>query len=49
MRTLGMDYERLAQILFKTVLTLNIFSIKVPKNRAARFLAFEELVDFRVL
>ena len=25
-----MDYERLAQILFKTVLTFNIFSVKVP-------------------
>ena len=46
MLTLGMDYERLAQILFKTVLTLNIFSYK---NQAARYLAFEELVHFRVL
>ena len=49
MLTLGMDYERLAQILFKTVLTLNIFSVKVPKNQAGRYLAFEELPDFRVL
>ena len=49
MLTLGMDYERLAQILFKTVLTLNIFSVKVPKNQAARYLAFEELPHFRVL
>ena len=44
-----MDYERLAQILFKTVLTLNIFSEKVPKNQAARYLAFEELAHFRIL
>ena len=49
MLTLGMDYERLAQILFKTVLPLNIFSVKVPKNQAARYLAFEELLHFRVL
>ena len=49
MLTLGMDYERLAQILFKTVLTLNIFSVKVPKNRVARFVAFHELPHFRVL
>ena len=49
MLTLGMDYERLAQILFKTVLTLNKFSVKVPKNQAARYLAFEELLHFRVL
>ena len=49
MLTLGMYYERLAQILFKTVLTLNIFSVKVPKNQAARYLAFEELLHFRVL
>ena len=49
MLTLGMDYERLAQILFKTVLTLNMFSVKVLKNQAARYLAFEELHHFRVL
>ena len=33
MLTLGMDYERLAQILFKTVLTFNTFSVKVPKKQ----------------
>ena len=49
MLTLGMDYERSAQILFKTVLTLNTFSVKVPKNQAARYLTFEELLHFRVL
>ena len=49
MLTLGMDYERLAQIIFKTVFALNIFSVKVPKNQAARYLAFEELLHFRVL
>ena len=49
MLTLGMDYERLAQILFETILNLNIFSVKVPKNQAARYLAFEELLHFRVL
>ena len=49
MLTLGKDYERLAQILFKTVLTLNIFSVKVPENQPARYLAFEELLHFRVL
>ena len=49
MLTLGMDYERLAQILFKTVLTLNIFSVKVPKYQGGRYLAFEELLHFRVL
>ena len=49
MLTLGMDYERLAQILFKTVLALNIFSVRVPKKQAARYLAFEELLHFRVL
>ena len=49
MLTLGMDYERLAHILFKTVLTLNIFNVKVLKNQTARYLAFEELPHFRVL
>ena len=49
MLTLGMDYERLAQILFKTVLTFNIFSVKVPKKQAARYLAFDDLLHFRVL
>ena len=49
MLMLDIDYERLVQILFKTVLTLNIFSVKVPKNQAARYLAFEELLHFRVL
>jgi hypothetical protein len=49
MLTLGMDYERLAQILFKPALTYNTFSVKVPKNQAARYLAFEELLHFRVL
>jgi hypothetical protein len=29
--------------------SLNIFSVKVPKNQAARYLAFEELLHFRVL
>ena len=48
MLTLGMDYERLAQILFKTVLILNIFSGKVPKNQAAIYPAFEDLLHFRV-
>ena len=49
MLNLGIDFERLAQILFKTVFTLNMFSVKVPKNQAARYLAFEELLHFRVL
>ena len=49
MLTLDMDYERLAQILFKIVLTWNIFSVKVPKNQAARYLAFEELLHLKVL
>ena len=44
-----MDYERLAQILFKTALTYNTFSVKVPENPAARYLAFEELPYLRVL
>ena len=39
-----MDYERLAQILPKTVLTFKIFFVKIPKNQAARYLAFEELL-----
>ena len=49
MLNLVMDYERLAQILFKTALTYNTFSLKVPENQAARHLAFEEFLHFRVL
>ena len=44
-----MDYERLAQIVFKTAFTYNTFGVKVPKKQAARYLAFEELLHFRVL
>ena len=47
MLTLGMDCERLSQILSKTV--FNIFGVKIPKNQAVRYLAFEELLHFRVL
>ena len=47
--TLGLDYERLAQILFKTVLTFNIFSVKVPKKQAARYMAFDDLLHFRAV
>ena len=32
-----MDYERLAQIQLKTVLILNIFSVKLHKNQAERY------------
>ena len=35
--------------LFKTALTYNTFSVKVPENQAARYLAFEELLHFGVL
>ena len=49
MLNLVMDYERLAQILFKTALTYNTLSLKVSKKQAARYLAFEELLHFRVL
>ena len=49
MLTLGMDYERLAQILFKTALTYGTLSVQVPEIQAARYLAFEELLHFRVL
>ena len=49
MLNLVMDYERLAQILFKTAITYNTLSVKVPKKQAARYLAFEELLHFRVL
>ena len=49
MLNLVMDYERLAQILFKTALTYNTFSVKVPENQAARYLAFEKFPHFRVL
>jgi hypothetical protein len=41
-----MDYERLAQILFKTALTCNSLSVKVPKKLAARYLAFEAFASF---
>ena len=44
-----MDYEKLAQILFKTALTNDTFSVKVPENQAARYLAFEKFPHFRVL
>ena len=44
-----MDYERLDQILFKTALTYNTFSVKVSENQAARYLAFENFPHFRVL
>ena len=37
------------QVIFKTALTYNIFSVKVPENHAARYLAFEELLHFGVL
>ena len=49
MLTLGIYYERLAQILFKTALTYNTFGVKVPENQAARYLAFDDLLQFRVL
>ena len=44
-----MDYEKLAQILFKTALTYNTFSVKVLENQAARYLAFVKFPHFRVL
>ena len=44
MLNFGMEYE----ILVITALTQNISSVQLPKKKAARFLAFNELPHFRV-
>ena len=47
--SLGMYYERLAQILFEIALTYKTFSVKVPKNQTARYLALKILGYLEVI